>query len=109
MELLKKENYNGPQSRIDALGKKLNSSFKTSTDESTDESSDNDNDNNDSDDIKPNFKFEEIQELAKKVFDASFNKHNNDDDKNKEELEKLLKNVKGGKNFLKTSDEKSET
>ena len=87
-EYLKKAEYINPQSKVDALRKKINNLSKTSSDEISDETSDetrddnNDNDDNEDegDDSEDNQISNLVDRVLKKVSEEIVNDDNKDDD-----------------------------
>ena len=92
-EYLKKAEYINPQSRVNALRKKLNNLPKTSSDETSDDNNDNnDNDNNDSDDSEDNQISNFVDRVLKNVRKEIVNDDNKDDgDSKNNDNKKLLK------------------
>ena len=108
-EYLKKAEYINPQSRVNALRKKLNSLPETSSDETSDETSDeasdetsdgnndnydnnHNNNNNDNDDSEDNQISNFVDRVLKKVSKEIVNDHKKDDSDNKnDDNKKLLK------------------
>ena len=92
-EYLKKAEYINPQSRVNALRKKLNNLPKTSSDETSDDNNDNnDNDNNDSDDSEDNQISNFVDRVLKNVRKEIVNDDNKDDGASKNnDNKKLLK------------------
>ena len=97
-EYLKKAEYIDPQSRVNALRKKLNNLPKTSSDETSDETSDDNNDNNYNDDNNDNDDSEDNQisnfadRALKKASKEIVNDDRKDDDDSKnDDNKKLLK------------------
>ena len=89
-EYLKKAEYINPQSRVNALRKKLNNLPKTSSDETSDDN--NDNDNNDSDDSEDNQISNFVDRVLKNVRKEIVNDDNKDDgDSKNNDNKKLLK------------------
>ena len=98
-EYLKKADYIDPQSRVNALRKKLNNLPKTSSDETSDENSDkasdetsdDNNDNNDNNDSEDNQISNFVDRLLKKASKEIVNDDNKDDDSKNDDSKKLLK------------------
>ena len=106
-EYLKEAKYINPQSRLNALRKKLNNLPETSNDETSDETSDDNNDNNDNNgnnDSEDNHISNFVDRVLKKVIKEIVNDDNKDDRDNKNDDNKNDDNKK----LLKLSKENAD-
>ena len=103
-EYLKEAEYINPQSRVNALRKKLNNLPETSSDETSDETSDDTNDNNDNNYSGDNQISNFVDRVLKKVSKEILNDDNKDDADSKNDNNKN----DGSKKLIKLSKENAD-